>query len=702
MDRTTADNIFHLIAKLTDEDMNTSALHDTLNSISSVILEDFSKLVDRTTYANKYVVYEKMQNLLASVQLYTYVPQLINKHVVGCPYTRSGALDFPQAVALKLPESLSYNGHFLSRSIPTVITNASTAGRARVLNTSNSVIPLSDEEYRTFLECDYASQKDARVNLTSAVSLAILSSTMVPPAQAILFLPDLQGNRSHWYHALLHSVDTLMIPSGQEKSDSVKHLIENGNIKCLLLTGRGTPANSSVSGGHFHVEIKPADSYKIPDLSSRKFANFQCDSVFFAILTEFLWHFGEEAAQYQRRLRIYNEDVMYLSQDDEAQKVLQEDRSDVKHKYEDMEALAKEFLLLGEAFRTLFSKLQSQLGGTEASSAYDNHSLSPEDLMSSMYRLSVFCKEISSEAQLNAKDGLKQLSRICREHANAAIANVIMSDYQKAAPALQEIKVLGNCHVSDPFLKKMLICHADTLLLSELACGAIVDEIRKKIPISASEHRLLANYLMSSGRREEAKAELLTALRSGDLEAGAIWVRAFSLSEEELKEAARYGVSSSAIKLGTLQLERYEQGIDRSKESFESASKYLNVAASMKEPYAFVLLGRLWYSRASFAKELADVNRYLEIAFQHYREGEETPLGLERMGVILYRQSKFRQAMSYLTKVDSAKSHFLRGSIYEKGLGVAKNINMARQEYQRAANMGDTKSAERLKFLVIP
>lgn len=680
-----------LIRKLINqEESNHKSLlmENSLDDISDMINTKLMSLVEFSTYPFKYRIIKEIDNANYLLNFYSNLPFLINKCIIGCPLYMGESFYAQYLKKYKIIEYLSEKDNCISSKIPTLLVGTNEPRPPYVYTTSNNIIRLDYLDYQTILKCEYSDNKSEQIDLSSIISYIIIFSNKIDANKVFLFYPYAEENKVD--KKMLSLMDALVINDNMTKSKDILKYISDYNIKTLYV-GEKSKKYTKVDS-HFQINTILADIRNIFFDYERTYSNFNIDQILTSSLSELLWYHSEELKIYNERIQMENEVCLFLEKDGIAWQEIKRKCNDDKEQFSDTQKIVDSIITILEKICDKYIELKKIIGINNELMSFDSHAFSDQDIMGCLYRLRCINNSIDSRF---IKIKVNEFAELCKKNADSYITSII----NESKTDKNVISVLKNKNIKNPFLKKFLIVEFGKWGCSDYECGKLVESIKNIIPISPWEQRMLGEYYLHEGRIREAKDELLVSLCRGDAEAGNVLVRDIYLEEEELKEIAKFGVGSSAIKLGKLQLERYEEGVDRTNESFISASKYLNVAAAMGEPFAESLLGDLWYSRANFAKYKEEEDNYLDIALQHYLNAEESPISYEKLGVTTFRQKNYKTAKNYLSKAGTAKAHYLLGRIFEKGLGVSVDVDKARKEYRLSVDLGYSKAKKILEDL---
>jgi uncharacterized protein len=135
-------------------------------------------------------------------------------------------------------------------------------------------------------------------------------------------------------------------------------------------------------------------------------------------------------------------------------------------------------------------------------------------------------------------------------------------------------------------------------------------------------------------------------------------------------------------------------GGDGIKQDFEKSFYWHSKAAELGNLFAQSIVGLDYWVGRGVVRDLAKAREWLEVAA---KQGQiEAQINL---GSLLIEQREYLEAAKWCTitaNLDAADGQYCLGTLYERGLGVEKDLEQAKEWYWRAAQQGHARAHKAL------
>lgn len=725
---------FKLLERLTNEELPESeeevSLYEDYNKLQELVNNELLNLIEKTSFPRKFEVLEHVHELLRTVRLQMMVPELSDRHIVGLFQPSNAMLTWTWKNLLikMLPESLlnqSRLNRWLSVAIPSLKQNPLLIGMPTLIipagkDVAKSItaisigdkrIELTEDDYAELLYQDRkkAADKD-RMEMSGLTHLIVIGSEFLPDSQCILIVPDNCDNNSKYFNALVNLIDTLVLYD-KTANDELSWLNES-NVKSISICGdTAKQLVKKLSSPAFTcTAVKDISKLKINE-SMPRFNNSNHSIVMQSIISEILWYLGIQRHTLNERLKQINTDL--LGGQSKLSETVKEIKKEVLAQLEASDDICKGYISLLSNMDDHLKPIADTLSDAKTASAYSDHVLGTDRLLGSLFRLCCFYSETEQNNSQNTIKAIRNLQGICNQHADEHLAKIIVNDYFLYSNAREDLDVLGKYSSREPSIIRLQLRHRKEISLCDEACGKMAKSL--PLPRTAEEQRLIGQYLLANGDVEQARNAFYSAMAQGDQDAGSLfvdteipqdWKKIESnnvaiasniLKNKALEEAALYGMTRAAYLLGVANFAVW-QSKSNDDSLFNSAVKYLNIAAANGSPKGFQALTELWFLNGQrlLQSQNGNADKRVRNSFQNSLSLapniSEQSRNYNNMGVAAFHLKQYSKAKEYLQKSNSGEAYYLLGHMHEHGEGTAQDRAAALKEYEKAMERGNTQA----------
>lgn len=206
-------------------------------------------------------------------------------------------------------------------------------------------------------------------------------------------------------------------------------------------------------------------------------------------------------------------------------------------------------------------------------------------------------------------------------------------------------------------------------------------------PSNSLEYYLFGKRAIAEGQYEEACEYLKKAYENGNQEAAVELINVVmkypQKCDTSLNDLARMMIPEANYRMSCIAIDEY---------NYEDGSVYMKIAAAKKHPKAieaiadtlFDTVGEALYSDIKQEEVFNVINLYEYLIGINDCEKYQ-----ERVGLMYCKLGDYRRALDRLSKIQTKEAYYQCAIIYENGLGVAVNLQTAREYYKKCGNYKD-------------
>lgn len=208
-----------------------------------------------------------------------------------------------------------------------------------------------------------------------------------------------------------------------------------------------------------------------------------------------------------------------------------------------------------------------------------------------------------------------------------------------------------------------------------------------QMPSNSLEYYLFGKRAIAEGQYEEACEYLKKAYENGNQEAAVELINVVmkypQKCDTSLNDLARMMIPEANYRMSCIALDE---------DNYEDGLVYMKIAAAKKHPKAieaiadtlFDTVGEASYSDIKQEEVFNVINLYeYLIGINDCEEYQE------RVGLMYCKLGDYRRALDRLSKIQTKEAYYQCAIIYENGLGVAVNLQTAREYYKKCGNYKD-------------
>jgi TPR repeat protein len=679
----TATETFDLLSKLLSEQSVPDTIYHQLHEkLFSLVTNDFSKKLEKSTYPQKAKLISRLKEVLANLEILTQFPEMIGRTTVGILGT-NGKLD-----AVLLDHISNQNKakiYKYNKNVPAIIYKADQENLINAVNLIESPISLSEKEFRdTNLEL-FKHKIDIRQFL-----FAFSISANIPYSSInYINFPFYSLKTKEYYSSLLSFVDTMIIPVDEKGNwkTSLDILIHSGQQMDIVLLKDN---EKNLDEGGFAEEILAKNkltSIQILQLDEKfdewLFSinkvrnNLVVGESFLSILSDYFLYQTSYIKEQTKLVEGMNHDLINID-NEETQESLRKLRKQINENLSNEKIQYRQFKASVDDLLDLVTEFEQSLENEEMSKAFVvQYRASYEDQCSKL-----IMNLIESGELLTARTYMEKLS------ATYFPFSYIFDFF---------IKALSNKALSRIDLKKLREEKSETFLVlkAKVFFGDKLELTNEEIagyalllpePLTGYENYVIGSYFQNKGNIYKAKLYYNKALENGYVKAGEALIPLADPNKPfELENLANMLIPEANYLVGIncLMQNRYARGISA-----------LKIAAVFEHHQSIRKLADIEFVNVVKTKKYFDdrTEKSMNIAMQLYHylisNNKSDQLILENLGKLYFWKDDYRTARELLEGCQTPEAKYICGKMYQYGNGVAQDLPKARDLFHEASRKG--------------
>ena len=702
---------FMFLSDLLSEEKDESKEKIILDELKMYIDEKFIPIIEKIQYGNKYTIVEELKKMISELEYYVKHLELIgNQHVAFynpsvyvCKYIYKRYIKSnysKQNVGFKKNMNCIFDQNkklMNTFEVPTFIHGYDKKEGVYVESISQNKCQFNTEKHEQLLELS----KKKNIDLKNLIYDISIYSENVPSKKVLSIIPEsIEGKNDGLYN----SIDKLWI---QGKDIDMELLETMQNVSVVYVYNRISSKNKEfveMYGKRNDIKIifvEQLDKYLEEVLEENADDDSNNICYYYLMenqLMELSWFLAENKVKIQSPLNVINSDLVFNSDIEEMSEYLKKMKKKCDTELKTNDKIYDSYKKVADEILDKLRSFQNCFGIKEGAECINDHIKMETKIFDLIVKSNQVYKQYpESGCQQNVRDYCKIYQKVSQKN---EAAKYLEYDYFKndLSTNVNDIKKeVLNLNYNSQFYYHSVVKNSDAL---KLDLSQLHSFIEKMDYLNGSEQFLLAEYTYKINA-EDAKKEYWASLYKGYREAGESLFSNCTLSDNEIKELADYGIASAAEKVG---LDLYKvlknQKINFAKEQWKECLRYLKIAATGKMKKALKTLGEIFFNCSWIKKDEIEYiiqEENAKMALYYYKlldlHNSSDKIMYDRVAELLYGLERYSECVDWAEEKNTAVCNYLTGIIFEKGLGVAVDVMKALEYYEKATKQGHAEAA---------
>lgn len=642
-------NMINIIAKLMNEEVETTEIAQTYDQLYDYIYIDFPDVLDKGEYIENSTILRRVQNILKKYEIFKIIPELVEKSV-SVIMGNSYAIE-KQLLSRMLTECewVKWNNN-----LPMVIVNAGEKGKNIIfaLTYSDKLVEINVEEFRLITQELYK----VNIEIQKLIKGFVVYTDFAQKDLALLLVPEYANLSNELYRAMKHFVvGYYLIQDEQGKWKKIKEWNQRIGDRISILT-----EGFQESEKEFNELNRPCVNFAI----TNQLRNALLDVIsFYSTNRNDLGKKIESLAK--DSLGIASGEVKLQVQLHREKHIMK--RNQFSEKEKEFQNASEEILSRALEYENMLSEtLQYDVPDVYLVKHYIKN------------LLELFFKHLAIQCYEEAKEDIEKLYRV---NYNYILALYCMMDYAQQVEVSQtQLQELREYPSDDWAVTKIKIEMSSVLGYKT----ADIEELVSKLPriTTGKEWFYLGKFQTKARNYIQASKSFMNALDLNYMKAGKELMKLAKKHPEceiEIEELAENLIPEANYFVGRENINaKYKKGVVNLK---MAASKEYEDAIVIVAKILFEKCKKLSKKKMEEEENIQAVNNviklYSHLAKKKPNENYNLPIGL-----MYCKLNDYARAFEYLKELEDVEAQYECAKMYQNGNGVAKNITTAKKMYK--------------------